>query len=240
MRINKYIAASGVCSRRKADELIETGKVKINGQILREAGYQVKDGDVVIVSGEVIKPVKDFTYVLLNKPKGVITSVKDDRGRLTVLDLLAENPDVIDRAPRLFPVGRLDFDTSGILLLTDDGDLTYRLTHPKHEFPKTYHALVQGVISRERELKLIRGVDIGGFVTSKARVRTLKVKSNTSLVEITIHEGKNRQVRKMFDAVGNPVIELKRVAFGEIQLGHLKEGACRKLTKKEFEYLTNI
>lgn len=240
MRINKYIAASGVCSRRKADELIETGKVKINGQILREAGYQVKDGDVVIVSGEVVKPVKDFTYVLLNKPKGVITSVKDDRGRLTVLDLLAENPDIIDRAPRLFPVGRLDFDTSGILLLTDDGDLTYRLTHPKHEFPKTYHALVQGVISRERELKLIRGVDIGGFVTSKARVRTLKVKSNTSLVEITIHEGKNRQVRKMFDAVGNPVIELKRVACGEIQLGHLKEGACRKLTKKEIEYLTNI
>ena len=165
MRINKYIAASGICSRRKADELIEAGKVKINGQVLKEAGYQVKDNDVVIVSGEVIQPIKNHTYILLNKPKGVITSVKDDRGRLTVLDLLAENPDVTDMAPRLFPVGRLDFDTLGVLILTDDGDLTFKLTHPKHEFSKTYHALVHGVISRERELKLIRGVDIGGFVT---------------------------------------------------------------------------
>lgn len=240
MRINKYIAASGVCSRRKADDLIETGQVKVNGQILKEAGYQVKDGDIVIVSGEIIQPVKNYTYILLNKPKGVITSVKDDRGRLTVLDLLSENPDITDEARRLFPVGRLDFDTSGILLLTDDGDLTFKLTHPRHEFPKTYQALVQGVMSRERELKLVRGVDIGGFVTSKARVRTLKVKSNTSLVEITIHEGKNRQVRKMFEAVGNPVIDLKRVSFGEIQLGHLKEGAFRKLTNKEIQYLRNV
>lgn len=240
MRINKYIATSGICSRRKADELIKVGKVKINGQVLREAGYQVIEGDIVSVSGRVIQPIKNYTYILLNKPKGVITSVKDDRGRITVADILAENPDITDEAPRLFPVGRLDFDTSGVLLLTDDGDLTFRLTHPKHEFPKTYHALVQGAISREKELKLVRGVDIGGFVTSRAKVRTLRIKSNTSLVEITIHEGKNRQVRRMFDAVGNPVIELKRVAFGEIQLGHLKEGACRKLTKKEFEYLTNI
>ena len=126
------------------------------------------------------------------------------------------------------------------MLLTDDGDLTFKLTHPKHEFPKTYHALVQGVISREKELKLVRGVDIGGFVTSKARVKTMRIKSNTSLVEITIHEGKNRQVRKMFEAVGNPVIELKRVAFGKIQLGHLKEGAVRKLTTRELEYLRNV
>lgn len=240
MRINKYIAASGVCSRRKADDLIQGRQVKVNGKVLQEAGYQVKEGDVVMVAGELIQPVKDYTYILLNKPKGVITSVNDDRGRTTVMDIISENPDITDGAPRLFPVGRLDFDTSGILLLTDDGDLTFRLTHPKHEFPKTYHALVQGVISREKELRLVRGVDIGGFITSRARVRTMRIKSNTSLVEITIHEGKNRQVRRMFEAIGNPVIELKRVSFGEIQLGHLKEGACRKLTKKEIEYLRNL
>lgn len=240
MRINKYIAASGVCSRRKADDLIQARQVKVNGKVLQEAGYQVKEGDVVMVAGELIQPVKDYTYILLNKPKGVITSVNDDRGRTTVMDIISENPDITDGAPRLFPVGRLDFDTSGILLLTDDGDLTFRLTHPKHEFPKTYHALVQGVISREKELRLVRGVDIGGFITSRARVRTMRIKSNTSIVEITIHEGKNRQVRRMFEAIGNPVMELKRVSFGEIQLGHLKEGACRKLTKKEIEYLRNL
>ena len=240
MRINKYIALSGVCSRRKADELIIAGQVKVNGKTLREAGYQVKERDIVMVAGEPIQPVKAYTYILLNKPKGVITSVKDDRGRITVTDILAENPDITDEAPRLFPVGRLDYDTSGVLLLTDDGDLTFRLTHPKHEFPKTYHALVQGVMSREKELKLVRGVDIGGFVTSRAKVRTPRIKANTSLVEITIHEGKNRQVRRMFDAVGNPVIELQRVAFGKIQLGHLKEGGVRKLTTKEVEYLRGV
>lgn len=240
MRINKYIATSGVCSRRKADDLIQAGHVKVNGEVLKEAGYQVVDGDIVSVSGNVIQPIKKYTYILLNKPKGVITSAKDDKGRTTVIDLLSENPDITDKARRLFPVGRLDYDTSGILLLTDDGDLTFKLTHPKHEFPKTYHALVQGVISREKELKLVRGVDIGGFITSKARVKTMRIKSNTSLVEITIHEGKNRQVRKMFETVGNPVIELKRVAFGKIQLGHLKEGALRKLTTKEVEYLRGM
>ena len=127
MRINKYIALSGVCSRRKADTLIMTGQVKVNGKTLQEAGYQVKERDMVMVAGELIQPVKDYTYILLNKPKGVITSVKDDRGRITVTDILAENPDITDEAPRLFPVGRLDYDTSGVLLLTDDGDLTFRI-----------------------------------------------------------------------------------------------------------------
>ncbi len=240
MRINKYIASAGVCSRRKADELIINGQVKINGRVLKEPGYDVMDGDEVSVAGRIVEPKKTHTYVLLNKPVGVITSVKDDKGRMTVIDLLRENPDIADEASRLFPVGRLDYDTSGVLLLTDDGELTYRLTHPKHEFPKTYQALVRGVVSREKELRLVRGVDIGGFVTSKAKVKTLKVKGNSSLVEIAIHEGKNRQVRKMFEAVGNPVVELKRVSFGEIRIGRLKEGAFRKLTKKELDYLMRV
>ncbi|MCI5697495.1 MAG: rRNA pseudouridine synthase [Clostridiales bacterium] len=240
MRINKYIASAGICSRRKADELITNGQVKINGKILQEPGYEVLEGDSVSVNGRVIELNKKHTYVLLNKPVGVITSVKDDKGRVTVIDLLNDHPDIADGASRLYPVGRLDYDTSGILLLTDDGDMTYRLTHPKHEFPKTYQALVRGVMSRERELKLVRGVDIGGFVTSRAKVKTVKIKGNSSLVEITIHEGKNRQVRKMFEAVGNPVMELRRVSFGEIRLGRLKEGDFRKLTKKEIEYLMSI
>lgn len=240
MRINKYIATSGVCSRRKADELIANGQVTINGKVLKEPGYDVREEDVVALGGRIIEPNKTHTYVLLNKPVGVITSVRDDKGRVTVIDLLQENPDIADEASRLFPVGRLDYDTSGVLLLTDDGDMTYKLTHPKHEFPKTYLALVRGVVSREKELRLVRGMDIGGFVTSKAKVRTLKVKGNSSLVEITIHEGKNRQVRRMFDAVGNPVLELKRVSFGEVRLGRLKEGAFRKLTKKEIEYLKSV
>lgn len=240
MRINKYISSSGVCSRRKADELIISGKVKVNGKVMAEMGYQVLEDDKVMVMNKIVAPAKEHTYVVLNKPKGVITSAKDEKDRVTVIDLLEENPDISQDAGRLFPVGRLDYDTSGILLLTDDGELTYRLTHPKHEFPKTYHALVQGILSREKQLMLTRGVDIGGFITSRAKVKVIRQKGNTSLVEITIHEGKNRQVRKMFAAVGNPVQELERVAIGKIHLGRLREGNFRKLTKSEIEYLKEV
>lgn len=240
MRINKYISSSGVCSRRKADELIISGKVKVNGKVMTEMGYQVLEDDKVMVMNKIVAPAKEHTYVVLNKPKGVITSAKDEKDRVTVIDLLEENPDISQDAGRLFPVGRLDYDTSGILLLTDDGELTYRLTHPKHEFPKTYHALVQGILSREKQLMLTRGVDIGGFITSRAKVKVIRQKGNTSLVEITIHEGKNRQVRKMFAAVGNPVQELERVAIGKIHLGRLREGNFRKLTKSEIEYLKEV
>lgn len=240
MRINKYISSSGVCSRRKADELIISGKVKVNGKVMTEMGYQVLEDDKVMIMNKIVAPAKEHTYVVLNKPKGVITSAKDEKDRVTVIDLLEENPDISQDAGRLFPVGRLDYDTSGILLLTDDGELTYRLTHPKHEFPKTYHALVQGILSREKQLMLTRGVDIGGFITSRAKVKVIRQKGNTSLVEITIHEGKNRQVRKMFAAVGNPVQELERVAIGKIHLGRLREGNFRKLTKSEIEYLKEV
>ncbi|XVG96193.1 pseudouridine synthase [Eubacteriales bacterium KG127] len=240
MRINKYISSSGICSRRKADELIKTGKVKVNGKVMKEMGYQVLESDKVMVMNKIVVPAKEHTYVILNKPKGVITSARDEKDRVTVIDLLGKNPDIEQDAGRIFPVGRLDYDTSGILLLTDDGELTYRLTHPKHEFPKTYHALVQGILSREKQLMLTRGVDIGGFITSRAKVKVIRQKGNTSLVEITIHEGKNRQVRKMFAAVGNPVKKLERVAIGKIHLGRLREGNFRKLTKSEIEYLKEV
>ena len=212
MRINKYIAQSGLCSRRKADELIANGNVRVNAAVLREPGYDVQEGDRVEVNGHLIAAEAGSVYVLIN--------------RLTVMEV------VKDIDARLFPVGRLDYNTSGALIMTNDGDLAYRLTHPKHEVYKTYRARVAGVLSAEKVSRLRKGVDIGGFVTSPAKVQVIKG-------EISIHEGKNRQVRKMFATVGNPVQELERVAIGEIHLGHLKPGHYRKLTRAEIEYLKN-
>ena len=230
MRINKYIASAGICSRRKADELISNGNVKINGLTVKELGVDVAEGDVVEVNGSVIEAGRRKVYVAVNKPAGVITSMDDDRERETVADIVADIPE------RLFPVGRLDYNTTGLLIMTNDGQLTYTLTHPKHEVYKTYVAKVEGVLSGARAAKLRRGVDIGGFVTSPARVKVLKQMPRYAVVEISIREGKNRQVRKMFAAVGNKVRELKRTQIGEIRLGRLKEGQYRKLTREEIEY----
>lgn len=233
MRINKYIAQSGLCSRRKADELIANGNVKVNGTAMKEPGYDVQDTDTVEVNGRRIEAAAAPVYVLINKPLGMVTTVSDDKERLTVMEV------VKDIDARLFPVGRLDYNTSGALIMTNDGDLAYRLTHPKHEVYKTYRARVAGVLSAEKMARLRKGVDIGGFVTSRAKVSIIKGNQHSTIVEIAIHEGKNRQVRKMFAAVGNPVQELERVAIGEIRLGHLKQGHYRKLTREEIEYLKN-
>lgn len=231
MRINKYIACAGVASRRKADELIANGNVRVNGLVLREPGYHVVEGDIVEVNGRRIETSEKKVYILLNKPTGYVTTVSDDRERDTVMDLVA------DVDARIFPVGRLDYNTSGMLIMTNDGDFAYKLTHPKHEMPKTYRALVSGVLSDEKCGRLERGVDIGGFRTSPAKVKIVRGLSNATLVDITIHEGKNRQVRKMFRAVGNPVKQLQRIAIGDIRLGRLAEGHYRKLTREEIEYL---
>lgn len=233
MRINKYIAASGLCSRRKADELISNGNVKVNGASMREPGYDVKEGDKVVVNGKPIETKQKLEYVAINKPLGVVTTVSDDRDRETVMEIVA------DVDARLFPVGRLDYNTSGLLIMTNDGDMAYRLTHPKHEVTKTYVAVVQGVLSDARVNKLRQGVDIGGFVTSPAKVKIIKGTKTSTTVEITIHEGKNRQVRKMFAAVGNKVVALERVAIGDIKLGRLAVGHYRKLSREEIEYLKN-
>ena len=233
MRINKYIAQAGICSRRKADELVANGNVKVNGLTLQEAGYNVVTGDVVEVNGRRIEPENKKVYILLNKPLGYVTTVSDDRERPTVMDLVA------DVDARIFPVGRLDYNTSGMLLMTNDGDFAYSLTHPKHEMPKTYRARVSGVLSNEKCARLRNGVDIGGYVTAKAKVNIVKGTQRSTIVDITIHEGKNRQVRKMFKAVGNPVQELQRIAIGDLGLGRLAEGHYRKLTREETEYLKN-
>ena len=234
MRLNKYIADAGICIRRKADELIKNGGVKVNGAVVREPGMQVEGGDVVQVNGKTIEGVGKKIYVAVNKPVGYITSMDDDRDRPTVAELVTDIPE------RLFPVGRLDYNTSGLLIMTNDGQLTYTLTHPKHEVYKTYIAKVAGVISEARIAKLRRGVDIGGFITSPARVKVIKQMPRHAIVEISIREGKNRQVRKMFAAVGNKVQQLERVAIGEIKLGRLMEGHYRKLNREEIEYLKGL
>ena len=234
MRLNKYIASAGICSRRKADELIAAGNVKINGAVMREMGYDVQEGDQVSVNGRPVEAADNKVYVAVNKPKGYITSMDDDRDRATVAQLVSDIPE------RLFPVGRLDYNTTGLLLMTNDGDLAYRLTHPKHEVYKTYVAMVSGIVSDARLAKLRKGVDIGGFVTSPAKVRLIKQNQRSTVVEISIHEGKNRQVRKMFKAVGNNVIELERIAIGDLRLGHMQQGHYRKLTRREIDYLKGL
>lgn len=234
MRLNKYIASAGICSRRKADELIAAGNVKINGAVMREMGYDVQEGDRVSVNGRPVEAEGNKVYVAVNKPKGYITSMDDDRDRATVAQLVSDIPE------RLFPVGRLDYNTTGLLLMTNDGDLAYRLTHPKHEVYKTYVALVSGIVSNARLARLRKGVDIGGFITSPAKVRVIKQNQRSTVVEISIREGKNRQVRKMFKAVGNTVIELERIAIGDVRLGHMQQGHYRKLTRREIEYLKGL
>ena len=234
MRLNRYIAQAGIASRRKADELIQNGNVKVNGAAFFELGYDVKDGDVVTVNGVDINPGAPKVYIMLNKPKGYITSASDERGRPVVTELVSET------GVRLFPVGRLDADTTGAIIMTNDGDLANKLAHPKHGVVKTYRARVSGYISNERLARLRNGVDIGGYITAKAQAEVIKQGEKYAIVDVKIHEGKNRQVRKMFAAIGNKVIELERIAIGELPLGRLKEGSYRKLTKKEIEYLKNL
>ena len=231
MRINKYIASAGISSRRKADELISNGNVKVNNMTLTEPGYDVKPGDVVEVNGRVIEAEEKKVYLMLNKPLGYITSAKDEKGRPVVTEL------VTDIEGRVFPVGRLDYNTSGLLIMTNDGDFSNKVAHPKHHMGKTYRAKVQGIISREKLARLRKGIDIGGFITSPAKAEIIKELPKQTVVELTIYEGKNRQVRKMFSKIGNPVVELERIAIGNVKLGRLAVGGYRKLTKEEIESL---
>ena len=234
MRINKYIAQSGLCSRRKADELVASRRVTVNGQVLESAGYDVAEGDVVRVDGALVKPEEEKVYIALHKPIGYVSSAKDEFDRPRIYDLITD----LDK--RLFSIGRLDFNTSGLLLLTNDGELAQRLSHPRHHVDKTYRARVRGYISDARLTALRRGVDIGGFVTSPAKVNMVKAGKNSTIVDITIHEGRYRQVRRMFKVVGNDVQTLHRLAVGKILLGRLTEGHYRKLTKEEIAYLKSL
>ena len=233
MRINQYIASAGITSRRKADEMIEDGRVKVNGEVLTSLGYHVQDGDVVEVDGNRIEPAARKVYYLLNKPAGYVTSTSDDEGRPVVTELV---PDDI----RVFPVGRLDYNTKGLLILTNDGDLSNKLMHPSNGFEKKYLVRANGIVTMAEARILEKGVDIGGFITSPADVHLIKHDRNSTIAEITIHEGKNRQVRRMFKAIGHPVLELNRIGLGNLSIGRLAEGQCRKLSPAEVEYLKRI
>ena len=235
MRLNKFMASCGVASRRKCDEIILEGRVKINAKVVKKLGVQVDPmKDLVTIDDGAIRIKGDFEYYLLNKPTGYVTTVSDPQGRKTVMDLIPES------RKRLYPIGRLDYNTSGLLLVTNDGDLTQKLTHPSFELGKTYVAKVAGEVLAKDVEKLRSGVDIGGFVTSKAEVNLLSSNQKESRVKITIHEGKNRQVRRMFKAIGKEVLELERVAIGKINLSGLKTGECRPLTEKEISYLQEV
>lgn len=234
MRINKYIANAGIASRRKADELIKAGKVKVNGKVMSQPGYDVADSDEVLVEGKPVQSTENKVYYAMNKPLGVITSVNDDRGRMTVVDIMS------DVEERVFPVGRLDYNTSGLLLLTNDGDFANRIMHPGRRVDKTYRVRVAGNISKMKISVLRAGVRLGKFKTSPARVDVITWNRHSMILEVTIHEGKNRQIRRMFEAVGYPVQELERISIGNMKLGHLKPGQYRKLSKRELEYFRNL
>lgn len=230
-RLQKVIANSGFCSRRKAEEMIESGRVRVNDELITEMGYKVDGNDKITVDSKMISR-DDKEYYLLNKPRGVITSTKDDKNRKTVIDLIKTDK-------RIYPVGRLDYDTTGVLLLTNDGELTNLLIHPKNKVEKVYVAKIEGIITKEESIKLSRGVIIDGIKTAPAVVKLKKLdkKSNTCIVQITIHEGKNHQVKKMFETVGHQVIKLKREKFSFLDLTGLNSGEYRILSVKEVKKL---
>lgn len=232
-RLQKYIARCGVCSRRKAEELILNKKVKVNGEVV-ESVVPIEEGiDIVEIDGRKIYPENSKVYIMLNKPVGIITSSKDQFNRKTVVD-------IVNISERVFSVGRLDYDTSGLLILTNDGDLSYKMTHPSHEVTKTYIATVEGTPSIEELDRFRNGLKIEDYVTSKAEIKILSKKKNTSILEIVIHEGKNRQVRKMCSAIGHNVIALHRKNIGKLELNGLEEGKWRHLLEKEVNYLKSI
>ena len=231
IRLQKYIADSGVASRRKAEELILQGSVKVNGNVVMEMGIKVGDSDSVEVHGKVIKPESKKVYILLNKPSGYVTTVKDQFRRPTVLDLLKGVNE------RVFPVGRLDYETTGLLILTNDGDFTHKMTHPKHEIEKKYLVTVVGTPTKEEISSFESGLEIEDYVTSPAKLKILNSKERNCTIEVTIHEGRNRQVRKMCDAIGHPVLSLKRISLGKVTLGDLQEGNWRELTHIEVKSL---
>ena len=238
MRINKYLAECGLTSRRKCEEYVIGGEVTVNGKVVTDLSMQVNYSDTVTVGGKKVSPVSKHVYLMLNKPKGCVTTVSDDKGRKTVLDIVrGDYPET-----RLFPVGRLDYDTEGLLILTTDGDLCNRITHPSSEIEKTYTAKLEGSVSESDLAAVRRGVDLDGRRTGKSRARLVSYdrKTNISTVEITIREGMNREVRRIFESIGKNVVFLKRVAIGDLRLRGVDRGAYRKLTKEEVEYLKNM
>lgn len=233
-RLQKAIAQAGICSRRKAEELIKEGKVKVNGQVVTTLGTCVDETDKISVNDKLLKN-ESKAYYVLNKARNTISSVSDEKGRKTVLDGLDINK-------RVYPVGRLDFDTTGVLILTNDGELANSLLHPSKNINKVYIATIAGSVSEEERLKLENGVKIDGKMTSpcEATITKVNIEKNKTIVKLTIHEGRNHQVKKMFEAIGKTVIKLHRDEFAGISSKGLYEGQCRKLTFEEVKTLKNL
>lgn len=234
-RLQKRIASLGYCSRRKAEELITKGLVEVNGEVVTKLGTTVKKGDVITVEGNILDNSKAYEYYLLNKPKGVVTTTNDEKGRKTVVDL-------IDTKTRIYPVGRLDYDTIGALILTNDGELANMLMSPSSQVDKTYIAKVEGEVTIPSIQALRKGVMIDGRKTGKARVKLKSIdkKKNTSLVELTIHEGRNHQVKKMFEVLGYKVTKLRREKYANLNLKGLMPGEYRSLSVKEVKILYSL
>ncbi len=230
MRLNRYLAQAGVAARRRADELIAARRVSINGRIVTELGTNVRDGDRVEVDGALAELPLERTYLLLNKPLGVVTTMRDPQGRAAVADF-------VPASVRVVPVGRLDYATGGALLLTDDGELAHSLLHPRYGVEKTYRAEIAGRLSARDVRSLHQGIALDEFRTGGAKLRVLAVRRDRSVVDVTIHEGRNRQVRRMFEALGHRVLALTRTRFGPLRLGNLSAGCMRPLTARELAAL---
>ena len=234
MRLQHFLALAGVASRRQCEHIMTAGRVRLNGRVARELGTKVNpEEDIIEVDGKRVEIQKKM-YVLLNKPKGYLTAAADSRGRHTVGELVADLP------VRVYPVGRLDMDTDGVLLMTNDGELSYRLMHPRFGVEKVYHAEVAGNPSKEALEALRAGVDIGGLTTSPARVRLTKSIKKGALLEISVHEGRKRQIKRMCKAVGYPVVNLTRIEFGGLRAGNLKPSQYRLLSDSEVASLKEI
>jgi 23S rRNA pseudouridine2605 synthase len=230
-RLQKYMATCGVASRRKCEEIILSGRVKVNNLVVKELGTKVNfNKDIVHVDGKEISPEENKVYIALNKPQGFVSTVKDEKGRKTILDLVSVKE-------RIYPIGRLDYDTSGLILLTNDGEVYNKIIHPRVSIDKVYVALVEGVPTEEEVNAFEKGINIGDYITAPGKCEILRKYNNKCELRIIIHEGKNRQVRRMCDALGHPVITLKRISVGLINLKNLPEGEWRYLSEAECEYL---
>lgn len=234
-RLQKKIASLGYCSRRRAEELISKGLVEVNGEVITKLGSTVKAGDIISVEGNILDNSRSYEYYLLNKPKGVVTTTNDEKGRKTVVDF-------IDTTSRIYPIGRLDYDTSGILLLTNDGELANLLMNPNSKVDKKYIVKVSGEVKISDVQKLRNGVIIDGIMTKKAKVKLKSVdkKKSTSVLEVTIHEGKNHQIKKMFETLGYKVIKLRREEYANLNLKGLLPGEYRHLSVKEVKVLYSL
>lgn len=234
MRINKYLAACGVASRRACDKLVADGKVTINGKCAKLGAEVNERKDKVAVDGVPVVMQTEHEYYIMNKPKGYVCTVRDDRDRKTVMQLLPEG------VGRVYPVGRLDYDTEGLLLFTDDGDLAFRITHPRNEITKTYLAKIEGTIGEKELARLRGGVELDGKRTGKSIVKVIETDKTYTRLHVTVKEGRYHLVRRMFEAVGKEVTFLKRIKIGELTLGSLERGKVRRLRADEVFYLKNL